>query len=96
MSFFSEIAAILRHKPEPETESEKPRILTEEEAERVKSEAYSRNIKNGKYKCHIFAPGGSVDNPIVVGLPEYSNILVYNYKTGKWLLTDAFGNGWVR
>ncbi len=41
-------------------------------------------------------PLGSKDNPMVVGMPEYSTTLVYDGKNQRWILTDGLGNGWIR
>lgn len=51
---------------------------------------------NGRYVFDGAKPLGSAENPVVVGAPDCSDTLVYDAKTGRWLLTDGLGNGWIR
>lgn len=70
--------------------------LSEEEVRKALSDAYSRNCIKGKYIRDKSAQPGSIDNPYVVGDPDNSDILVYDGKNDKWLLTDGYGNGVIR
>ena len=67
-----------------------------EDVEPMTNEANKRNYSDGIYHKDPKAPSGSVDNPIVVGIPEYSNSLVFIPERGGWCLTDGLGNGYIR
>lgn len=89
-----------RHE-EIEKEKRLHQILTEfgikkEDIEPLTNDGIKRNYHDGVYHCDKTAKYGSVDNPIVVGIPEYSNTLVFIPERGGWCLTDGLGNGWIR
>ncbi|MGN1421420.1 MAG: hypothetical protein ACI4XC_07910 [Eubacterium sp.] len=89
-----------RHE-EIEKEKRLHQILTEfgikkEDIEPLTNDGIKRNYHDGVYHCDKTAKYGSVDNPIVVGIPEYSNSLVFIPERGGWCLTDGLGNGWIR
>lgn len=67
---------------------------TQAEISKIKSAAYRRNMKNGRYVSN--GRGMGPDNPCVVGMPGYSNTLIYDRKNNSWILTDGLGNGWIR
>ena len=52
--------------------------------------------KRGKYIFDSSKPYGSVENPVVVGMPECSDVLIYDAQKNRWILTDGLGNGWIR
>lgn len=64
--------------------------------EPLTKEGINRNYYDGVYHRDKNAKYGSVDNPIVVGIPECSNSLVFILERGGWCLTDGLGNGWIR
>lgn len=64
--------------------------------EPLTKEGINRNYYDGVYRRDKKAKYGSVDNPIVVGIPECSNSLVFILERGGWCLTDGLGNGWIR
>ncbi len=70
--------------------------ITREDIEPITNDAIKRNYYNGIYHVNPKEPSGSVDNPIVVGIPEYSNSLVFIPERGGWCLTDGLGNGYIR
>lgn len=70
--------------------------LTAEEIDQQKTAAYRRNYCDGKYHRDRNAKPGSVDNPIVVGIPECSDSLQFSLEMNCWVLTDGLGNGWIR
>lgn len=69
---------------------------TPERIEEMKSDAIRRNYHDGKYHSDRNAEPGSVDNPVVVGMPECSDSLQFSVESGQWVLTDGLGNGWSR
>ena len=48
------------------------------------------------YPRDLSKPYGSKENPVVVGMPEYSVHLYYDGRNDRWILTDGLGNGWIR
>lgn len=69
-------------------------IYTKDELNKIKEAAYKRNKKDGKYVSNRMGMGP--DNPFVVGMPEYSDTLVFDGRNDRWILTDGLGNGWIR
>lgn len=67
-----------------------------EDVEPMTNEANKRNYRDGIYHTDPTAQYGSVDNPIVVGMPECSDTLVFIPERGGWCLTDGLGNGYIR
>ena len=67
-----------------------------EDVEPMTNEANKRNYRDGIYHTDPTAQYGSVDNPIVVGMPECSDTLVFIPECGVWCLTDGLGNGYIR
>lgn len=90
-----------QRREEIEKEKRLHQVLTEfgikkEDIESITNDGINRNYHSGVYHCDKKAKYGSVDNPIVVGIPEYSNSLVFIPERGGWCLTDGLGNGWIR
>lgn len=90
-----------QRREEIEKEKRLHQVLTEfgikkEDIEPLTNDGINRNYHDGVYHCDKKAKYGSVDNPIVVGIPEYSNSLVFIPERGGWCLTDGLGNGWIR
>ncbi|GAE89801.1 hypothetical protein [Acetivibrio straminisolvens] len=81
---------------EKKTNASQPVEMTPELESKMVSEAYKRHRVDGKYICDQYAPLGSIDNPVVVGIPEYSHWLYYDYQRKCWILTDGLGNGYIR
>lgn len=70
-----------------------PELSPEEEAAMKNAAKYD---ENGNYIIDDTKPYGSLENPVVVGMPDCSNSLFYDRQKKRWILTDGLGNGWIR
>lgn len=68
--------------------------LTKEKVEEMKKNA--RYDEKGHFIQDRSKPYGSVENPVVVGMPDCSDSLFFDWRNGRWILTDGLGNGWIR
>ncbi|MGN1392778.1 MAG: hypothetical protein ACI4V7_01830 [Succinivibrionaceae bacterium] len=96
---FRELAKMYSERqPKKETHEEKLAKfgLTPELVKEMEKASNAKHYRNGKFICDRSSPSGSVDNPIVVGIPEYSNTLYFLVEKGCWVLTDGLGNGVIR